>query len=94
MTDKPKRGRELSIFKVRRTLLTQSGDLWIGGVFFRRLNERFVTNVCKSAIKPCWLHVAIVPLIQVANQIFRCLAEDAHDRFAGEAGFCGHGALL
>lgn len=38
-------------------------DLWIGGVFFRRLNERFVTNVCKSASKPCWLHVAIVPLI-------------------------------
>ena len=63
ITHKPKRGFELGIFKVRRTLLTQSGDLWIGGVFFRRLNERFITNVGKGAIEPGRLHVPIVPLI-------------------------------
>ena len=43
-----------------------------------------------AVIQPCRLQIAVVPLVEVANQVVGLFAEDAHDWFAGKAGLGGH----
>lgn len=47
----------------------------------------FVANLGHGHVQPRGLQIAIVPLVEETHQIVGLLAEDAHDRFAGEVGF-------
>lgn len=51
------------------------------------LDHRLLAHVGHGIVQPGRLHATIVPLVGVAHQRVGLLAEDAYDRFAGEAGF-------
>jgi len=53
------------------------------------LEHGLVAHLGHGIVQPGGLQVAIVPLVEVAHQVVGLLAENAHDRFAGKAGFGG-----
>lgn len=50
------------------------------------LDHGLVAHLDHGPVQPRGLHIAVVPLVKETNQIVGVLAEDTHDRFAGEAG--------
>ena len=78
----PRRG--ISTYRTRSASLHHPGRV-SGG-----LEHGLVAHLGHGIVQPGGLQVAVVPLVEIANQVAGVLAENAHDRFAGKAGLRGH----